>query len=40
MGVVSGIGVTSKGQHEQALCDEGIVLYLDCSGGNTNLCMC
>lgn len=29
--------VTLKGENEGDLCGDGIVLYLDCGGGYTNL---
>ena len=35
LGTVCGVCVTVKGQHEGALCGDGRVLHLDCSGGYT-----
>lgn len=32
-------GMTIKGQDEEDLCGDGIVLYLNCGGGSINLYM-
>ena len=36
-GDIEGVGVTVRGYHEGDLCGDGIVLYLDSSGGYMTL---